>query len=96
MEEVERLEVWIRTREVVPLIVSLQTQLEQLRTSEMERMRAKFGQLTPQQEEALEALTRGLINKIAHGPIAELRKNAGNPNGIHVLDAIRKAFRLRD
>jgi glutamyl-tRNA reductase len=96
MEEVERLEVWIRTREVVPLIVSLQTQLEQLRTSEMERMRGKFGQLTPQQEEALEALTRGLINKIAHGPIAELRKNAGDPNGMHVLDAIRRVFRLRD
>jgi glutamyl-tRNA reductase len=96
MEEVERLEVWIRTREVVPLIVSLQAQLEKLRTSEIERMRGKFGQLTPQQEEALEALTRGLINKIAHGPIAELRKNAGDPKGMHVLDAIRKAFRLRD
>jgi glutamyl-tRNA reductase len=95
-EEVERLEAWLRTREVVPMIVSLQTQLEQVRASEMERMRGKFGALTPQQEEALEALTRGIINKIAHGPISELRKNAGDPNRIHILDAIRKAFRLGD
>ena len=33
-------------------------------------MRRKFGPLTPQQEEALEALTRGIVNKIAHGPIS--------------------------
>ena len=94
MEEVERLEAWMRGREVVPMIVSLQTQLEQVRAGEMERMRGKFGPMTPQQEEALEALTRGIINKIAHGPISELRKNAGDPGGVHVLDAIRRIFRL--
>lgn len=96
VEEVDRLEAWVRTREVVPTIVSLQAQLEQWRAGEVEKMRGKFGALTSQQEEALEALTRGIVNKIAHGPISELRKNAGNPSGVHVLDAIRKAFRLRD
>jgi glutamyl-tRNA reductase len=96
MEEVERLEAWIRSREVVPMIVSLQTQLEQVRAGEVERMRAKLGPLTQQQEDALEALTRGIINKIAHGPISEMRKNAGNPGGVPVLDAIRRIFRLGD
>ena len=52
--------------------------------------------ITQQQEDALEALTRGIINKIAHGPISELRKNAGNPGGVPVLEAIRKIFRLSD
>ena len=94
MEEVDRLEAWMRSREVVPIIVSLQTQLESVRAGEVERMRGKLGPLTPQQEEALEALTRGIINKIAHGPISELRKNAGNPGGVPVLDAIRRIFRL--
>jgi glutamyl-tRNA reductase len=94
MEEVERLEIWMRSREVVPIIVSLQTQLEQVRAGEVERMRAKLGPLTLQQEEALEALTRGIINKIAHGPIAELRRNAGDPGGVPVLEAIRRIFRL--
>ena len=96
MEEVDRLEAYMRGREVVPMIVSLQTQLEGVRAGEVERMRSRLGPLTQQQEDALEALTRGIINKIAHGPISELRKNAGNPGGVPVLDAIRKIFRLSD
>ncbi len=96
MEEVDRLEAYMRGREVVPMIVSLQTQLESVRAGEVERMRSRLGPLTPQQEDALEALTRGIINKIAHGPISELRKNAGNPGGVPVLEAIRKIFRLSD
>ena len=71
----------LKAREVAPTIVRLQEQLEQLRLAELERMRSRLGPLTPQQEEALEALTRGLIAKIAHGPIAELRKQAGEPDG---------------
>jgi glutamyl-tRNA reductase len=92
--EVERMVSRLRAREVVPTIVSLQVQLEQIRAAEMERLRGKLGPLTPQQEEALEALTRGIINKIAHGPISELRRQAGQPDGRHIIDAIRKAFRL--
>jgi glutamyl-tRNA reductase len=41
-------------------------------------------------------LTHGIINKIAHGPISELRSQAGKPEGAHVIAAIRKAFHLQD
>jgi len=94
MEEVERLEAWMLGREAVPMIVGVQTQLEQVRAGEVERWRGKFGPMTPQLEEAIEGVTRGIINKIAHGAIAELRKNAGDPSGGPVLDAIRRIFRL--
>ena len=92
--EVERMVARLKAREVVPTIVSLQEQLEQLRLDEVARVRGKLGTLTPQQEEALEALTRGLIAKIAHGPISELRRQAGQPDGLHIIDAIRKVFHL--
>jgi len=95
-EEVERMMARLKTREVVPTIVSLQEQLEKLRIGELARMRSKFGSLTPEQEEALIALTKGIINKIAHGPISELRRQANEPDGHHVVLAIRKVFRLRD
>lgn len=95
-EEVERMISRLRAREVAPTIVSLQDQLEQLRQAELARMRGKLGTLSPQQEEAIEALTRGLINKIAHGPISELRRQAGQPEGIQVIDAIRRLFRLEE
>ncbi len=95
-EEVERMMARLKTREVVPTIVSLQEQLEKLRIGELTRMRGRFGSLTPEQEEALIALTKGIINKIAHGPISELRRQANEPDGHHVVLAIRKVFRLRD
>jgi glutamyl-tRNA reductase len=91
-EEVERMMARLKVAEVTPLIVGLQDQLEQIRTGEMERVRRKYGPFTPQQEEAFEALTHGIINKIAHGPISEIRNQAGQPEGAHVIAVIRKAF----
>ena len=86
----------MKTREVVPVIVGLQEQLERVRLAELARMRGRLGQLTPQQEEALEALTKAIINKIAHGPISELRRTAAQPEGAHMAGLIRKVFRFGD
>lgn len=95
-EEVDRMVTRLQSREVVPTIVSLQEQLESMRVNEVARMRKKFGALSPEQEEALEALTRSIINKIAHGPISELRKQASAPEGRYFVTTIRKVFRLGD
>jgi glutamyl-tRNA reductase len=94
-QEVERMLSRLKAQEVTPAIVSLREQLEQIRIAETERMRSKLGPLTAQQQEALDALTRAIVNKIAHGPISELRKQAGDPEGGHVVDAIRKVFHLK-
>ena len=94
-EEVDRMMLRLKAREVNPTIISLQEQLEQVRAAEVERLRGKLGALTPQQAEAIEAITRGIINKIAHGPISELRRQAGESAGhMHVASMIRKLFRL--
>lgn len=95
-EEVERMMARMKAREVVPMIVTLQEQLEHLRMAEVTRMRGKFGTLTPEQEQALEALTKGIINKIAHGPISELRRHASQPDGHQFVTTIRKVFHLGD
>jgi len=94
-QEVERMLSRLKAQEVTPAIVSLREQLEQIRIAEIEKMRSKLGPLTAQQQEALDALTRAIVNKIAHGPISELRKQAGDPEGGHVVDAIRKVFHLK-
>jgi glutamyl-tRNA reductase len=95
-EEMERMMARLKAREVVPTIVSLQEQLEHLRSSEVARMHGKFGNLTPEQEQALEALTKSIINKVAHGPISELRRQASQPDGHYFITTIRKVFRLGD
>jgi len=93
-EEVERMMQRLKTREVAPTIVSLQEQLESVRSGEIARMRARLGPMTPQQEEAIDAITRGIVNKIAHGPITELRRTASHPEHAHLSDLIRRLFRL--
>lgn len=93
-EEVDRMMARLATREIAPTIVSLQEQLEQWRKGEIERMRGKLGTLSPQQEEAIEAITRGIVNKVAHGPISELRRQASDPAGAHLMSVVRKLFRL--
>jgi len=95
-EEVDRMMARLKVQEVTPTIVGLQEQLEQIRKGEIDKVRRKLGPMTPQQEEAIEALTRGIVNKIAHGPISELRNHAGHPEGAHIVAAIRKAFHLQD
>jgi glutamyl-tRNA reductase len=93
-EEVDRMMNRLKTREVAPTIVVLQEQLEQWRKGEIERQRGKLGKLTPPQEEALDAITLGIINKVAHGPITELRRQAGDTSRLHLMSIIRKLFRL--
>jgi glutamyl-tRNA reductase len=100
-EEVDRLLARLRGREVTPTIVGLQEQLEAVRSAEVSRFRGKLGALTPEQEEAIEALTRGIINKIAHGPISELRRTAegsgsGEPAGgsSDLVSLVRRVFRV--
>jgi glutamyl-tRNA reductase len=95
-EEVDRMMARLKVAEVTPAIVQIQEQLERIRAAEIDKVRRKYGPFTPQQEEAMEALTRGIVNKVAHGPISELRLQAGKPEGAHVVAAIRKAFHLQD
>lgn len=95
-EEVERMMARMKVAEVTPLIVGIQEQLEQIRAGEIDKARRKFGPFTPDQEQAIETLTRGIINKIAHGPISELRQHAVREDGAHVVAAIKKAFHLQD
>jgi glutamyl-tRNA reductase len=95
-EEVDRTMARLKVAEVTPTIVGLQEQLEQIRAGEIEKARRKYGPFTPEQEQAIEALTHGIVNKIAHGPISEIRNHAGHPDGAPVIAAIRKAFHLED
>ncbi|MBN8733522.1 MAG: glutamyl-tRNA reductase [Acidobacteria bacterium] len=93
-EEVARMMQRLQQRGAAPLIVSLQHQLEATRLAEMERMRGKLATLTPEQRDVVELLTRGILNKVAHGPISELRRLAASPEGADGLEALRRAFKL--
>jgi glutamyl-tRNA reductase len=81
---------------VVPTIVSLKRRVEEIRQAEMKRMRRMFGDLSPEQERALEALTQGLVNKILHTPFTELKQAALRPDLTEFIDVVRTIFHLQD
>jgi len=92
--EVERFAEKLQAHDVVPTILSLQEYLENIRTAEIDRHRARFGDVTPQQEAAIDAMTKAMINKIMHTPIVTLKTAAKSPEAATVVDLIRRVFNL--
>ena len=95
--EVDKFQTRMQTLDVVPTIVSLQEHLETVRQAEIDRVRGRLGTLTPEQELAVETLSRGIINKIMHTPITTLKSAARESSeSTTVIDLVRKLFNLRD
>jgi glutamyl-tRNA reductase len=94
--EVERFQVRLETLDVVPTIVSLQDHLETIRQAEIDRVRGRLGPLSPEQELAVEALTRGIISKIMHTPISTLKTAVRERETTTVVDIVRRLFDLHD
>lgn len=100
IDEVERMISRLKLEEVTPTIISLQEQFENIRLAEVARALRRMPGLTSEQqrlvEAQMEAMTKSIVNKIAHLPISALRHNAGQPDGDQFLDAVRKVFHLQD
>jgi glutamyl-tRNA reductase len=94
-EEVERMLSRLKVQEVAPTIIGLQEQFEEIRAAEVEKLRRRPDGMTPEQLEQVEAVSRAIVNKIAHGPIAELRRRAADPEGGQMVELIKRIFRLR-
>ncbi|HEX4577898.1 MAG TPA: glutamyl-tRNA reductase [Edaphobacter sp.] len=73
--EVDKYQERLQSRDAVPAIVALQQQAEELRQTELLRSQSKLADLTPQQREAVEALTRSLTAKLLHPQLTALRKS---------------------
>src|SRR2546425_251232 len=67
---------WQKSLDVVPLLVELRRRGEEIRRAEIEKARARLGALTPEQEQALEAATTAIVNKMLHGPTVQLKELA--------------------
>lgn len=93
--EVERFQVRVHSLRLTPTIVSLQDQFETIRQAELDRVRGRLGKLTPDQEQAIEALSRGIVNKILHTPIRSLKTAASGPEMTTLIESFRKIFDLQ-
>ena len=89
--EVERFQQRQRTVNVAPAIVALQRQAEEIRQAELRRVQVRLGSLSAEQIAAVEALTRGLVNKFLHPPMQALKQAAREGNSAR-LDALCEAW----
>ena len=75
-DEVARYQQRVKSLDAVPAILALQDTAEALRQAELARTAKVLATLTPEQQAAVEALTRSLTNKLLHPQIVALRKSS--------------------
>lgn len=73
-EEVTSFDVWWRSLETVSTISCLRDKVEAIREQELEKALSRLGsEFADKHQEVIEALTRGIVNKILHDPMVQLR-----------------------
>jgi glutamyl-tRNA reductase len=63
----------LRNLDIGPTIGALREKLQDIARAEFERQRSKLGNLSPEQERAIEAMLQSTINKISHPVITRMR-----------------------
>ncbi|HEX5726446.1 MAG TPA: glutamyl-tRNA reductase [Longimicrobiaceae bacterium] len=85
---------WYASLAVVPTIRALREQGEAVRRAEVERALRQLAHLSAADQDAIDALTRALVNKLLHAPTVKLRDAAGNGRGTAAVDTVRYLFEL--
>ncbi|HSJ93726.1 MAG TPA: glutamyl-tRNA reductase [Gaiellaceae bacterium] len=83
-----------RELEVEPVVVALRRQAEEIRMRELERTLRDLGELSPEDAERVEHLTRALVKKLMHEPTVRLRERAGSGDADDVAALARDLFGL--
>ncbi|CAM8936523.1 hypothetical protein QQ045_014781 [Rhodiola kirilowii] len=73
-EESKLFEAWRDSLETVPTIKKLRAYAERIRAAELDKCLAKMGDdITKKERRAVDDLSRGIVNKLLHGPMQHLR-----------------------
>ena len=93
-DEVERYLIEASAREVAPLIAAFRARADQVATAELNRHNSRLADLSAAQRAAVEALLRGVVNKLLHEPTVRLKDAAGHARGDRLAEALRDLFDL--
>jgi glutamyl-tRNA reductase len=94
-EEVEAFEVWWRSLETVSTISCLRDKVESIREQELEKALSRLGsEFAEKHQEVIEALTRGIVNKILHDPMVQLRAEQDIEARRRAMQSLQTLFNL--
>jgi glutamyl-tRNA reductase len=81
--------------EISATLVSLRERFEGVRRDVMQRARGRLGNLSSDQESAIESLSHGIIEKVLEAPMAMLKNARAANQTVFVLETVRRIFNLR-
>ena len=94
-EELKAFVGWSRSQEAVPVINCLRAKVESIREQEVAKAMSRLGvDLAQRHQGAIESLTRGIVNKILHEPMVQLRANQNLEEQRLALQTLEKLFDL--
>jgi glutamyl-tRNA reductase len=80
--------------EVSGTIISLRERFEVVRRNEIRRMRGRLGNLSSDQENVVEWLSRGIVERVLEAPVEMLLTVAAASHSGSILETVRKIFNL--
>ncbi|KAG2491933.1 hypothetical protein HYH03_009666 [Edaphochlamys debaryana] len=100
-EEQRAFEAWRDSLETVPTIKALRSKAETIRAAEFEKAISRLGEgLSKKQMKAIEELSKGIVNKLLHGPMTALRCDGTDPDAVGQtlanMDALERMFHLSE
>jgi glutamyl-tRNA reductase len=81
-------------RLVAPVIAAFRDRAEEVRRSELQRVRSRLQALPPGAGDVVDAVTRSILNKLLHVPTVRLKGEAGNARGEVYAEALTALFDL--
>lgn len=87
---------WRESLSAIPTINQLQERANEFRTEELAKCSRKLSHLNENEMEAVERLSRGIVNKLLHGPMAHLRKTESVEGKAATLKELSAMFRLEE
>jgi len=98
LEEESRLFLeWWDGLEAVPVVNRLRRQLEDIREQELQKALSRMGpDLSARERKVVEALSKGIINKILHTPVTNLRAPQPRPQRHVAIRVLEQLFELSE
>jgi glutamyl-tRNA reductase len=88
---------WWDGLEAVPLVNRLRTQMEQIREQELQKALSRMGpDLSARERKVVEALSKGIVNKILHTPVTQLRAPQPRQQRHQAMQVVQDLFELHE
>jgi glutamyl-tRNA reductase len=96
-EEMDTFDNWLRSLDAIATISSLRDKVEIIRTQELEKALSRLGsEFGGKQQAVIEALTKGIVNKILHDPMVQLRSQRDVEARKQAMESLVMLFNLEE